>query len=227
MQLKLIQANMERYKTQLSNQEDAYYDLYKWETQRSWQENWNLDADDLVAMYDRSLQNSVTQRIWNREHVAPKKMMLAFAKQSPHLVFFMFQDLFNEEKEIGPRIERFQHHCVELFNEYKEQHPHDFESGHYHDYELISHYLAFQYPTFYTPYSLSLFQKLLRKIGSRDIPQHDDLARYFKVTRTLFNFLQKDKELIQLHQQRLSVEHYQSDSLLLVEDFARQVTHDL
>lgn len=226
MQLKLINANIERYKIQLSSKKDTYQSFYKWETQRIWQENWNIQTDDFANMYDHSLQNTITQRIWNREHFAPKKMMKIFAKQSPHLVFFIFQDLFNEDKSVGARIEHFQHHCEELFNEYKELHPHDFESSHYHDYELISHYLAFQYPALYTPYSLPLFQNLLRQIGSRDIPQHDDLERYFKVTRTLFNFLKKDEALLTLHQRRLSAEHYQQDSLLLVEDFARFISHE-
>ncbi len=225
MQLKLIQAHIDRYKSFLQHpKNEEKRALYKWESQRIWQENWNIESNDLAETYSQSLQNSVTRRIWNRENYAPKKMMLNFIRQSPHLAFFAFQELFNEAKPIGMRTDRFQYNCETLLTAYREAKPHDYENSHYHDYAMISHYLAFQFPEVYTPYDTDRFPKLLVAIGSRDIPNHDDLERHFKVCKTLYIFLKKDDELMQLHRRQLLPIHYQGDSLLLVEDFVRFVT---
>ncbi|MEM1327660.1 MAG: hypothetical protein AAGI23_16985 [Bacteroidota bacterium] len=222
MQLKLIQAHIDRYKTFLADpKSEEQRALHKWESQQVWQDNWEIESQDLAITYDQSLQNSTTRRIWNRENYAPKKMMLAFLRQLPHLAFFAFQELFNEDKPIGMRVDRFQYNCETLLTAHRDAFPHDYENSHYHDYAMISHYLAFQFPEFYTPYQADRFPKLLAAIGSRDIPNHDDIERHFKVSKTLYIFLKKDQELMELHQQQLTNQYYQGDSLLLVEDFAR------
>lgn len=217
MQLKKIQEHIAAYKKQLSKNPNP--NLYKWESQQIWQENWDIEARDFAEMYDRSLENSQTRRIWNRESYAPKKMMLEFAKMQPHFVYSMFQELFNEDKDIGNRVDRFVFYCDELLKEYKSKNPHSIQNQHYQDYEIISHYLAFQYPDRYTPYQFDLFQNTLEKIGSRDLPRTHDLPRHFKVMKTLYQFLSKDEQLLALQQSQLEEQHYQGRSLLLVEGF--------
>jgi len=217
MQLKKIQEHIAAYKKQLSKVPST--NLYKWESQQIWQDHWDIEARDFAAMYDQSLENAKTRRIWNRESYAPKKMMLEFAKMQPHFVYSMFQELFNEDKDIGNRVDRFVFYCDELLKEYKSKHPHSIQNQHYQDYEIISHYLAFQYPDRYIPYQFEVFQNTLEKIGSRDLPPTHDLPRHFKVMKTLYQFLSKDEELLELQQKQLEEQHYQGKSLLLVEDF--------
>jgi len=89
MQLKKIQEHIVAYKKWLSKNQNS--NLFKWESQQIWQDNWDIEARDFGAMYDQSLENSKTRRIWNRENYAPKKMMLEFAKMQPHFVYSMFQ----------------------------------------------------------------------------------------------------------------------------------------
>ncbi|MEL6721561.1 MAG: hypothetical protein AAFO82_03855 [Bacteroidota bacterium] len=217
MQLKKIQEHIATYKKYLAQTSNT--NLHKWESQQIWQDNWDIDARDFAEMYDQSLENTTTRRIWNRENYAPKKMMLAFAKMQPHFVYSMFQELFNEDKDIGNRVDRFVFYCDELLKEYKANHPHSIENQHYHDYEIISHYLAFQYPDRYAPYRFDLFQNALEKIGSRDIPRTHDFPRHTKVTKTLYQFLSKDEELMSIQQNQLEQKHYQEKSMLLVEGF--------
>lgn len=222
MQLKLIQQHIANYKKWLATPA-AERNLYKWESQRIFQENWDFDTLQFAEMFDKSLQNSTTRRLWHREDYAPKAMMLKFAKMQPHFVEAMFRELFNEEKQIGARVDRFAFYCDELLREYKQVHPTSIENNHYHNdnYGMISHYLAFQFPAQYAPYSLELFQHCMEKIGSRNLPRTNDFPRYSKVMRTLMTFLQKDEELLELHQKRLREEHYQEKSQLLVEDFVQ------
>lgn len=220
MQLKKLQEYISQYKRQLERQPDER-NLYKWESLRIFQENWDIDAPDFAAMYNRSLQNSQTRRLWSRENFAPKEMLLKFIAMQPDFVRSMFRDLFNEEKEVENRVDRFVFYCDELLKEYKEQYPRSIENNHYHgNYGLISLYLAFQYPELYAPYDFHLFQQVLLKLSAKNIPPTHDVGRHFKVMRTIYQFLMKEEGLLEIHQQRLHpTQHYQQPTLLLVDDF--------
>jgi hypothetical protein len=221
MQLKRIQDLLSNYKDFLRGK-SAHERLYAWASQRIFQENWSLDASDFKTMYDHSLENSQTRRLWKRENYEPKRMMLNFIDLSEDMVRHAFQDLFDEEKEIDGRVGRFVFYCDELLRHYKEAHPHSVENNHYHNhhYQMISLYLAFRFPDRYTLYDGAKFKKMLHLVGSADIPEVDDFGRFCKVMRTLYTFLQRDEELMTLHQKRLSVQqHYTAESLLVVWDF--------
>jgi hypothetical protein len=223
MNLQKLNEAIRQYKTFL--QSNPHHDPYwKWETQRIFQEKWDVDTRDFYQMFDECLQNSQTRRLWNREYYAPKAMMLKFIETSNDYVRFAFQDLFNEDKEIEGRVDRFVFYCDELLKEYREKYPLKRENMHYHDdnYEMISHYLAFRFPEIYTPYNVDNFKKLMQKLGSRDVPKVNDTARYFKVMRTIFNFIKKDEEILNIHQQQLNEEkHFMGETLLVVGDFCQ------
>jgi hypothetical protein len=85
---------------------------------------------------------------------------------------------------------------------------------------MIAIYLAFRYPESYAPYNFPVFQQALTVLGARDIPQQNDLGRYFKVLRTLMNFLEKDAAVPQSMQRHLNAKkHFMGKTLLLAEDF--------
>ena len=222
MQLKRIQHYLGEYERFL--QTPAAEDrLYYWESQRIFQENWDLRTDNLAAVYDASLQNSQTRRLWKRENYEPKRMMLAFFEMEPDYLHYLFADLFNEDKEVSGRAQRFVFYCDELLRMYKEKHPASIENNHYHDdnYGMVSLYLAFRFPDRYVPYQFDTFRALLRQLGSPDLPAVNDLDRYFKVMRTLFKMMQQKETLPALHRRRLRPERdYMGESLLPVFDFA-------
>ncbi len=220
MQLQKIKSALTDYEKWLASDVEATRsNLFKWESQKIWQEHWDLEEINVVEMFNKALENTTTRRIWSRAYYTPKKVMLAFAAMQPHFVRAIFQDLFDESKAIGNRIDRFCIHCDELLKEYKFNHPTSTENNHFQDYEMISHYLAFQFPQQYAPYDFNRFKDTLIKIGAKDIPENHDLPRYFKVAQTLFQFIKKEERLMSLHQARLAQNHYQGASLLLVEDF--------
>ncbi len=223
MNLQKLNEAIRQYKNFLQTHPD--HDPYwKWETQRIFQENWDIDTRNFHDMFDRCLQNSQTRRLWNREYYSPKAMMLKFIQTSNEYVRYAFQDLFNEEKEIEGRVDRFVFYCDELLKEYREKYPLKKENMHYHDdnYEMISHYLAFRFPEVYTPYNVEKFKRLMQKLGSRDVPKVNDTARYFKVMRTIFTFLKKDEEILKIHQERLDErKHFTGETLLVAEDFCQ------
>ncbi len=221
MQLKLIQADMAAYKEFLGTSKAEKF-LHIWESQQLFQEQWDLEAPEITQMYDRSLQNSQTKRLWKREAYEPKRMMLAFMEMQADFVGYMFKDLFNEEKSIGGRVDRFVFHCDELLQEYKQQFPRSIDNNHYHGdrYQMLSLYLTFRFPELYTYYDGIAFWKVLGRWGTANLPAADDFERFCKISRTIYTLLAKDEELLQLHEKRLiEGKHYQEKSLLVVYDF--------
>lgn len=222
MNLKKLQSYIEAYRHFLEKDTRRFDLLYKWKSLQCFQDNWDIAALDFASMYDRSLQNSTTRRIWKRENYDAKGMMLKFIQMQPEFVRSMFKDLFFEDRDIVGRVDRFVFHCDELLREYKDQHPRSVENNHFHDdgYAMVSWYLTFRYPENYAPHYFPAFQHLLQLLGTRDVPQSSDFGRFCKVTRTLYKMLEKDEEVLDLHQKRIdSDEFYQDKSLLIVEDF--------
>ena len=55
---------------------DRYDEIYKWQSLKNFQENWNIDAVDFRTMYDKSFQNSISNNLWANPHWFPKSTML-------------------------------------------------------------------------------------------------------------------------------------------------------
>jgi hypothetical protein len=221
MQLKRIQAALAAYKIYLESPENDAR-IYLWESQQIFQTQWNIEAFDMAAMYNRSLDSRHSRRMWNRENYEPKRMMGVFMQEQADFVKQMFQDLFDEKKSLEGRASRFIFYCDQLLDDHRERRPKSRDDSHYHDdgYQIVSLYLAFRYPEVYSLYDLKSFQQLLEKLGASEIPKTHDLERYAKVCRTLYNMLQKETEILTLHQQRLDPKyHFMEETMLLTYDF--------
>ena len=225
MQVQKIQEAFRAYRAFL-NSPGAGERLYLWEIQQHFQENWDLTAENLAAMYDRSLQSNHTRRHWRRENYDPKQMMLGFMELDESYLRQVFKDLFNEGYEISGRVDRFIFHCDQLLQEYKRKYPRRIDNNHYHDdgYQMISLYLALRYPEQYTLYEGNAFRNLLEKLGTRNVPQFDDFERFCKISRTLYKLMQKEEGLLELHRARLDPDrHFMGESLLVVYDFYKLI----
>jgi len=202
MNLKLLQSHLDEFRRYLETATDFPL-LHLWESQRVFQETWDIGSADFAAMYEASLQN---HSIWT-----------LFVQTYPDFARDMFRDLFDENREVEGRMDRFLYHCDELLRDYRENHPDCVETRHYHeDYRMVSLYLAFRYPDRYAIYDHDAFLRFLKKVQAKDIPLVADPGRYFKVVRTVFNFLQKDETILRLHNNRLEQGmHYLGKSMLL------------
>ena len=137
----------------------------------------------------------------------------------------MFDDLFNETRDIEGRIGRFIFGCDEILRDYKRANVSTVENNHYHgDFKMIALYLAFRYPDTYAPYDFPVFQQTLTHFGAHNIPQQNDIGRYFKVQRTLMTFLEKDNGVAKALQAHLQAKrHFFGKTLLLADDFCHFV----
>ena len=223
MNLQLLKKQLAAYQSHLQQHPiKASKGLFKWETLKHFQDNWDVDAPDFAAMYDACLQNSSTKRIWRRENYDAKSMMLKFIALQPDFVRYMFKDLFREQNDIVGRVDRFVFHCDELLKEYKDKNPRSVENNHFHDdgYGMVSWYLSLRFPEAYAPHNFEAFRLLLQQLRVRDVPQSSDFGRFCKVARTLYKMMEKEEGLLEMHSQRLDANaHYLGKSLLIVEDF--------
>ena len=216
MNLRLLQDHIAAFHRHLATATE-FPTLFAWESQRIFQENWNLEAEDFAAMYDACLQNPTNRSLWKGDRYAPKEQMLRFIEAWPDFVRDMFKDLFNENREVEGRMDRFLFHCDELLREYRDTHPDFIETRHYHeDYRIVSLYLAFRYPDQYALYDHEPFVRFLKKVQAKDIPLVADPGRYFKVARTVYTLLAKDQDILAAHYKRLDPDaHFMGKSLLL------------
>ena len=218
MVLDLINLYKEKYKRFISEDPD-YDELYKWESLKNFQDNWDIDAPDFGAMYDKSLSNEISSNLWASQFFFPKRVMLEFIKLDQERVRSMFKELFDKELDIEKRIDHFVYHCDQMRDELLKTHP-KFQN-HFHDgYRIISVYLCFRYPTNYTIYKFTEFKHFMEIVRAKSVPGTGEIGRFFKVMRTLDDLLKNDKKLLAIHSKlREDSKYYQEESLLMAQDF--------
>lgn len=200
-----------------------------WETQKNWQEHFDVEAKDLATIYDKALDSKTNRRHYRRGGYDPKRSMLALMEWEPDFVRDAFRDLFSEDRDLEGRIQRFVFYVNELFNRYRDSKPKARIPTHYHDddYGMVSIYLAGQFPRTYAPYSTERLQRLCERLGAKSVPQAADFPRYTKLLATLRPFLVEDEELVTIYDAQLREVDYQQDTALLPFWFFRFVTRDL
>lgn len=220
MQVKKLQTYIDKYKRFLLK-DRSYREIFLWESLHNFQQAWEPADPKLHEMYDRALQNSQTQRLWKEDAWYPKEMMKRFAEIDPDFVRTIFLDLFDESQPIVGRISRFKYFCDDLLQQYKSKHKLTTENNHYHDdNRMIFTYLCFRYPDNYSLYHYEAFRNTMELLESRNIPSPYELERFVKITKAIYNFFQKDHELMDMHKQRLNPKiHYTNNTQLLVYDF--------
>lgn len=218
MVLDLINKYKEEYKELLASNPN-YDEEYKWESLKNFQDNWDIDAPDFEAMYDKSLSNSLSDNLWASMHYYPKSVMLGFIRRDPELVRAMFRQLFDEEQNVERRIDQFVLQCDRLIKHDTAEDPS--RVNHYHSgYRIMSVYLGFRYPQTYTVYKYTEFKTFMEMVRANTIPGTNEIGRFFKVMNTLYNILIKDEELLRIHRGKIANErYYQGDTLLLAQDF--------
>ncbi len=226
MVLDLINLYKEKYKLFILEGKD-YNELYKWESLKNFQDNWDIEADDFLEMYDKSLSNEISSNLWASQFFYPKSAMIEFIKLDKERVREMFRELFNEELDIEKRIDHFVFNCDEMRDTIEKENS-SFKN-HFHDgYRIISVYLSFRYPMTYSIYKYTEFKTFMTLVRAKSIPGTNEIGRFFKVMKTIYNIISKDEQLMNIHKElRKDQKYYQGDSLLLAQDLYWCTRYDL
>ena len=193
------------------------YDGWRlWELTHQFQENWDIDASDFKEMFQSSFK--INSPLWYRDGFTPLKAMERYIDLNEDFVRSMFLDLFNEKRDIAGRISRFRYQCDLLYKE--ERSATQKVMPHYHDDRKMIHiYLSFRYPDQYALFNFPFFKEFMTKIGSKSIPQQEDIDRFVKVCRTLLQLIKKNDNLIQMvNYKTASISNEKEYPMLLVFD---------
>ena len=220
MQVIKLQQAIAGYKAFLKR-DRACAELYKWESLRHFQAQWDVAAADFGQMYERCLYNSQWQNLWKGPGWFPKEMMREIIRVEPDRVRDLFMGLCQEAWDPLMRISHFKDVCDELLATHRHLPGLWRENDHYHsDNRMIFLYLAFLFPEKYTLFDYAPFRKTLQLLGTGDLPAPYDTDRFIKIAQALYKFLLKDEELLALHRRRRDPDlHFMGDSMLLVHDF--------
>jgi len=216
MVLDLIKQEIEQYKKFITSND--YDEVYKWQALKNFQDNWNIEAEDFLNMFDRSFNSKRSNNLWANSYWFPKTVMLQFIDYNKEDVRQMFRDLFNEDEMIDKRIERFIFYCDKILEEVSANDKS--VKNHFHDGQrMVSLFLAFRFPAKYAIYKYAEFKTFLETVRATNIPGTGEYERFFKVVRTVFNILIKDEELLTKHKALLTKDCYKGNTLMLAQDF--------
>lgn len=194
----------------------AYNELYKYDALNNFRANWNLGELDLRSIYDKSFQSAISGRLWGGSVNSAREMMLRFIEKDKEFVRSMFRDLYNEDKDLAMRINRFKFHCDELLSKLQEDSLK--LSHHYHDDSEVVMYLAFNAPERYPLYNYAPFRIMMERLEAKNVPEEWEVDRFLKLSKGLYTLLSRDEELLSLHKDQIKA-HYEEPTMIIVHDF--------
>lgn len=132
---------------------------FKWLGIKTFQDNWDLDAQDLSDMIKRSL-HGVSHMMVSQARF-PEGMIEDFAEREPDTVRAMFKDLFDESKDIVERFHSFKQKSADLLERVGNG-----AKNHFQDERTIALYLWLRYPDKYYVYQYTQARNLSIALGS-------------------------------------------------------------
>ena len=159
--------------------------IHKYEAIECFKKNWNLDAYNFVDMLKRSLAKAGC--LLDTHDFYPKATILYLASEKPEQVKHLFEQLFDESKELVYRSETF----FEEMNTLCEL----CGMKNFHNLSAISTYLFFYNPNKYGLFGEQKLQKLARLLRLKDVPTMgslEGLACYTKIRNEIKKCLKED-----------------------------------
>lgn len=124
------------------------YERFKWEAVKCFQDNWDLQAEDLPFMLKRAFRK--TSNLLGSMGNFPRETIIQFATAAPEAVRAAFTHLFDESEDLIERVEHFKAQAERLLAEYG-----DGAKNHSQHENAISTYLWLRYPDKYYIYKYS------------------------------------------------------------------------
>ena len=178
---------------------------FKWRGIKTFQDNWDIEAQDLSDMIKRSL-SGVSHMMVSQARF-PEGMIEDFAEREPDTVRVMFKDLFDESKDIIERFHSFKQKSADLLERVGNG-----AKNHFQDERTIALYLWLAYPEKYYVYQYTQARNLSIALGSDhriikgrlDSNIREWLALYNEVTE----LMKQKPEVRSWETQGMTAEHY-------------------
>ena len=198
---------------------------YKWQAVKQFQDNWNVNADDFYAMFEKATKKS--NNLLDSRNFLPRGMILEFSKENPEKARQMFEILFDENKSLSERIEKFKNIADELQKNHNQNSSSKWKS-HFQTDNAISTYLWLRYPNKYYIYKWSEYRNVAKEL---DCPvkftkgHKENLENGFALYDSICNELVKDEDIKKLLKSKLTDDCYPDEALkTLTIDFGFQIS---
>ena len=211
-----------------------YNETYKWKILQTFQQNWDLDAPDLAAMIDRSLQHSM-ENLWAGANYYPKRILQEFVKLDPDRCRAMFSQLFDEEKPLSSRLHVFRQGADQLLVDLSASDGKE-RGSHYQDARAMLLYLSLRYPERYYLYKKDMVSRFFERIEySEQHPSvrykkgdYQAVEQYLAVAEQVRSFLQHEKTTIETHLRLFGDQGgYDTEHHLLTQDVIYCIAHKI
>ncbi|NLX91922.1 MAG: EVE domain-containing protein [Firmicutes bacterium] len=184
---------------------------YKWEAVKHFQEHWDINASDFLNMFMQATNK--TYNLLASMNNFPRGMIKAFAEADAEAVRAMFINLFDENKDLAERVEKFQSDAEALRTKYND----GTWKQHYQNLNSTSTYLWLRYPDKYYIYKYSECRAVAKELGSDFVPKKGassvNLTGGFNLYNEICEQLATDKELVNLLQSVMTENCYPDTKL--------------
>ena len=177
---------------------------YKWVAIKHFQDNWDINAPDFYAMFEKA--TAKTHNLLASNMFFAKSMMLEFIKLEPETTREMFKKLFDEEQPLAQRITDF----INSSDVLKEKNPK--WKYHYQNANAVSTYLWLMYPD---KYYICKYSECKSVIDLFDVDidfkkgnASSNILSCMDLYNEICGELSKDKELVELLHSLLTSDCY-------------------
>ncbi len=188
------------------NQTGWEKEQYKWIAVKCFQDNWDIDADDFLEMFKKS--TAKCENLLSSMNYFPRQMIIRFAEVDAEAVRNMFRELFDEDKSVVDRVNRFIQESERIRSRYGAGR----WDSHYQNVNSVSTYLWLRYPDKYYIYKYSECKQVASVLESdfkvKKGAKADALLSFLSFYNEIADYLKTDTETIELIQNSLTSECY-------------------
>ncbi len=178
---------------------------FKWEAVKTFQDNWNIEADDFAEMFKRSIAK--TNNLLTSKNYFAKGMIEGFADAAPEETRAMFRKLFDENQDMGERIIKFRDDSEEIRKKFTPDAKQSFQ-----DAFAASVYLWLRYPDKHYIFKFGVMKTAAKQLESDYKFKRGAYAANFQNNTAFLDeicaYIKSDTELISLFQSQLTDDCY-------------------
>lgn len=222
--------NKDRLKEVLKAYKDDFLEMqwpkeeYKWKAVRHFQDHWDINAENFSEMFAEARKKA--DNLLASSHYFPGATVESFAKEDSEATRAMFMGLFDENKNLMERIEKFQSDAEMMRAKYDD----GTLINHFQNTNAISTYLWLRYPNKYYIYKYSIVREAAKTLDSEFKPKKGSVQSVldsFEFFDGIREYLSKDEALLALVEPVLTDEHYEDTSLnTLTQDVALYIAKE-
>jgi len=185
---------------------------YKYSAINTFQQNWDLEAEDFSQMFLNSFKGKRYLLFHNSWGFIEK-----LAKEFPEETREMFRNLYNESIDVSKRIAAFQRESENLLPKLQQSLSKS-NIKTLQDERTISLYLAFRYPEKYILYKYDYYKNLCKKLGVKEEKVRQRFLHLQELADEIkHSGLLEDKRLVSIYQKIYS-KHDWDDTYMIIQN---------